>query len=699
MPLSASTSTIGKYPLKFSCGEMATQADGSIQASLGDTVVLVTACMSKDASAGRGFFPLMVEYREKTYAAGRIPGGFFKKEGRPTDTEVLNCRLIDRPLRPLFPKGLSNEVQIIAMVLSSDRENDPDIAALNAASAALVTSSIPFSKPIGAVRVAKGENGFIANPSYQEREKSIIDMVVVGTEDKTIMLEGAFGQISEEEVVSAIEFARPFIEDIIKTQEKLGQEAGKPKREVELFLPKEELVSQVREKIKKEVEANYGIEKKEEKRQARNKILESLKESFLSQDSEITESDLEEALSLIEEEVFRFKVLSEELRPDKRNLSDVRNIECGVRTLPRTHGTGMFRRGQTQALAITTLGTSGDEQFIEALEGEKSKHFMLHYNFPPFSVGEVKFMRGPSRRDIGHGSLAEKALLPVVPSRDEFPYTIRIVSEVLESNGSSSMASACAASLSLMDAGVPLKEAVSGIAMGLVSDGDSYKILTDIAGIEDHCGDMDFKVAGTKSGITAVQVDTKIDGLTIDIIKDVLAKAKDARFFILDKMNQTIAGSRQALSQYAPKIKTLEIDPDKIGMVIGPGGKNIRKMSRDYNVTVDIDDDRNTVSVVAETMEDLERAAAAIENITRDFEVGDIVEGKVDKIMSYGAFCELSPSKSGLLHVSEITEGFVKDVGDHLKEGDTVKVKIIGKDQFGKLKLSLKQAKQDSEPA
>ncbi len=693
MPTTIATSNIGKHPLKLSSGRMATQADGSIEASLGDTVVLVTACMADEPVSGRGFFPLMVEYREKTYAAGKIPGGFFKKEGRPTDNEVLNCRLIDRPLRPLFPKGLFNEIQIIAMVLSSDRENDPDVAALNAASAALTVSSIPFSGPIGAVRVSKDKDGFIVNPSYQQREGSEIDMVVVGTQDKTIMLEGAFDQVSEEDVVSAIEFSRPFIADIIKAQKELQEKVGKNKKDIEFFLPKKDLIAQVKEKVKTEVEANYGLATKEEKAAAKKRILGNLKKEFLNDESEITEEDLKSALSDIEEEIFRQKVIKEGIRPDGRGPADVREIGCDTRVLPRTHGTGLFKRGQTQALAITTLGTSGDEQFIEALEGEKSKNFMFHYNFPPFSVGEVKFMRGPSRRDIGHGHLAEKALLPVLPSRDEFPYTIRVVSEVLESNGSSSMASACAASLSLMDTGVPLKGAVSGIAMGMISEGDTYKVLTDIAGIEDHCGDMDFKVAGTKEGITAIQVDTKIDGLAINIIKDTLTQARQARLFILEKMEQSIAGPRQALSEHAPKIKSIEIDPDKIGMVIGPGGKNIRKMSRDYNVTVDIDDDRNLVSVVAETNEDLERAVAAIENITREFEVGDIVEAKVDKIMGYGAFCELSPSKSGLLHVSEVADGFVKEVGDHLKEGDAVKVKVIGKDQFGKLKLSLKQAK------
>ncbi|MCF7877079.1 MAG: polyribonucleotide nucleotidyltransferase [Candidatus Omnitrophica bacterium] len=693
MPTSLSTSNIGKYPLNLSSGQIATQANGSVKASFGDTVVLVTACMSKEGSPDRGFFPLMVEYREKTYAAGRIPGGFFKKEGRPSDTEILTCRLIDRPLRPLFPEGLTNEIQIVAMVLSSDRENDPDVAALNAASAALFISDIPFSKPIGAVRVSKKGDDFIVNPTYQEREESPLDIIIVGREENIVMLEGGFDQVDEKDVLAAIEFAKPFIKEIIKAQKELREKEGKDKKEVELFTTDKGLAAKVRDKVIKELQANYGIKEKEEKAKFSAKILESLKDEFITEDSEISESDLKKALSAVEEEVFRQKVLEEGIRPDKRGLSDIRELNSEARVLPRTHGTGLFKRGQTQALAITTLGTSGDEQFIEALEGKKSKHFMLHYNFPPFSVGEVKFMRGPSRRDIGHGSLAEKALLPVVPSRDEFPYTIRIVSEILESNGSSSMATVCASSLSMMDAGVPLKDSVAGIAIGMVTDGDNYKILTDIAGIEDHCGDLDFKVAGTSKGITAMQVDTKTDGITLAMIKDALDKAKEARLFILENMTKSLAEPREDLSKYAPKIKSIEVDPDKVGMVIGPGGKNIRKMSRDYNVTVDIDDDRNMVSVVAETNEDLKKAITAIENIVREFEVGDIVEGKVDKIVDYGAFCELSPSKSGLLHVSEIAEGFVKDVRKHLKEGDIVKVKVIGKDNFGKLKLSLKQAK------
>ncbi|MFO8052931.1 MAG: polyribonucleotide nucleotidyltransferase [Candidatus Omnitrophota bacterium] len=693
MSTSLSTSNIGKYPLNLSSGQIATQANGSVKASFGDTVVLVTACMSSEPSPERGFFPLMVEYREKTYAAGRIPGGFFKKEGRPSDTEILTCRLIDRPLRPLFPEGLTNEIQLVAMVLSSDRENDPDVVALNAASSALLISDIPFSKPIGAVRVSKIGDEFIVNPTYQQREESPLDIVVVGTEEKTLMLEGGFDQVDEKDVLAAIEFAKPFIQEIVKAQKELQKKEGKDKKEVELFTTDKDLVAKVRDKVIKDLQANYGIKEKEEKAKFSAKILDSLKDEFITEDSEISEADLKKALSAVEEEVFRQKVLEEDIRPDKRGLSDIRELNSEARVLPRTHGTGLFKRGQTQALAITTLGTSGDEQFIEALEGKKSKHFMLHYNFPPFSVGEVKFMRGPSRRDIGHGSLAEKALLPVVPSRDDFPYTIRIVSEILESNGSSSMATACAASLSMMDAGVPLGDPVAGIAIGMVADGDTYKILTDIAGIEDHCGDLDFKVAGTSKGITAIQVDTKTDGITLAMIKDALDKAKEARLLILENMTKSLAQPREDLSRYAPKIKSIEVDPDKVGMVIGPGGKNIRKMSRDYNVTVDIDDDRNMVSVVAETSEDLKKAITAIENIVREFEVGDVVEGKVDKIVDYGAFCELSPSKSGLLHVSEIAEGFVKDVRKHLKEGDIVKVKVIGKDNFGKLKLSLKQAK------
>ena len=624
MVTSLSISNIGNSPFKLSTGDWAKQANGSVSVSYGDTVVLATACMSKEASASRGFFPLMVEYQERTYAMGKIPGGFFKKEGRPRDKEILTARLIDRPLRPLFPKGVTNEVQIIAMVLSSDGKNDPDVLAVNAASCALLISDIPFVSPVGAVRVAKVDGKLVVTPTYEERGNSPMDLVVVGTEDKIIMLEGGLEEITEKEVLEAIKFAHPFIKEIIKLQNELKGKVGKDKKEVPLNEVSKELLDTIRGKIGSKIQEAYAIADKDKKEVFLKELFCSLSEELANAESGVTEDNIKSALYILEEEVLRKKILEEGKRSDGRSLADVRSIECIVKALPRTHGSATFTRGQTQSLAVTTLGTSSDEQFIEALEGESSKHFTLHYSFPPFSVGEVKFMRGPSRRDIGHGALAEKSLISVIPSKEEFPYTIRIVSEILESNGSSSMASVCAGSLSLMDAGVPIKEAVAGIAMGLITKDKSYKILTDIAGAEDHYGDMDFKVAGTKDGITAIQLDTKINGLTFEIIEETLKRAKEARLFILEKMKEALNLPRKELSEYAPKIRSFAVNPDKIGAIIGPGGKIIKRIQRENKVTIDIDDETSVVSVAAQTVEDLERAVKLIDSLVKDIEVGEI---------------------------------------------------------------------------
>src|SRR3989338_7393815 len=489
MPVSISTSKLGKSPFIFSTGLWAKQANGSISVSSGDTVVLATACMSRGPSLNRDFFPLTVEYQERTYAMGKIPGGFFKKEGRPKDSEILTSRLIDRPLRPLFPEGLVNEVQLIAMVLSSDGINDPDILAVNAASAALYISDIPFDNPVGAVRVSRKGKDLLINPSYEERQLSDMDLVVVGTEAKIVMLEGALKEVAEEDVLAAINFAHPFIKESIALQKELRKKAGKPKKEVELFKTSPELISRVKALCGEKMEGLYGLTDRDEKYLKLQEIIFSLVEELVNEESEITESDIKSALSIIEEEILRKKILKEGLRPDKRSIDEIRSIECKVGVLPRTHGSAIFTRGQTQSLAVVTLGTSSDDQLIEALEGETTKHFMLHYSFPPFSVGEVKFMRGPSRRDVGHGALAERALIPVLPKEEGFPYTLRILSEVLESNGSSSMATVCGSSLSLMDAGVPITGPVAGIAMGLIKEGDQVRVLSDILGDEDHLGD------------------------------------------------------------------------------------------------------------------------------------------------------------------------------------------------------------------
>jgi len=574
---------IGKESFKFSTGNLARQANGSVVVSYSDTVVLVTVCVSQNPQEEfSGFVPLTVEYQERTYAMGKIPGGFIKREGRPKDTEILSARLIDRSIRPLFPQNFIYPVQIIVMVLSSDGRHDPDVLGINGASLALLISDIPYSAAVGAVRIAKSREGdFIINPTYEERETSMIDS--------------------------------------------------------------------------------------------------------------ITQNAIEYAFTQIEKKFVREKILKENKRPDKRDIDEIREIDCEVSVLPRTHGSALFRRGQTQALATTTLGTSSDEQLIEALEGEKSKRFMLHYTFPPFSVGEIKPLRGPSRREIGHGALAEKALSSVIPSEEEFPYTIRVVSEILESNGSSSMATVCAASLSLMDAGVPIKKPVAGVALGLIKEGDSYVILTDIAGLEDAYGDMDFKVAGTCEGVTAIQLDLKIDGLDYQIIEETLKKAKNARLVILERMNHALSLPRKAISKYAPKIKSFKVDLDKIGDIIGPGGKTIRKIIRQYNVTIDIDDETGRVSVVAETEKDLEGAVETILKITQDIQVGKVYPVKITRIVNFGAFCEIFPGKIGLIHISEISHKFVKNIRDFVKEGQIVKAKVINIDPTGRITLSLKQ--------
>jgi polyribonucleotide nucleotidyltransferase len=692
MAFSLSLSNLGKNSFAFSTGEWAKQANGSVCVSYGDTVVITTVCISKEPLSTQGFLPLTVEYQEKTYAMGKIPGGYIKREGRPKDAEILSARLIDRPLRPLFLKGLAHEIQIIAMVLSSDGKNDPDILAINGASCALVVSDIPFSNPVGAVRVSRDAEKFIINPTYEEREKSTLDLVVVGTEEKIVMLEGVAKEMSEEEILKTIEFAHPFIKEIIALQKNLQEKVGKRKKVLPLFEINKDLYAVIKDKVYLKLEEIYGLIDKEERESAVMEILSSLSEEIIKDNPQLSAEDIKEVFFSIEKEFVRKKILLEEKRPDNRSLKDIRPINCQVNVLPRTHGSAIFTRGQTQSLAVTTLGTSSDEQLIEALEGEKSKHFMLHYTFPPFSTGEIKPLRGPSRREIGHGALAEKALVNIIPPKEKFPYTIRIVSEILESNGSSSMASVCASSLSLMDAGVPVKDPVAGIAMGLVKEEESYKILTDIAGVEDYYGDMDFKIAGTRNGITAIQLDIKIDGLSYEIVEKALRQAKEARGIILEKMNQAISLPREVVSPYAPKIKTFRIDPDKIGSVIGPGGKIIRRITRDYNVTIDIDDELGNVSVVAESEEILEKVVGLIINLTKDIEVGEIYEAKVTRLANFGAFCEILPGKNGLVHVSEISSQFVKDVNDFLKEGDIVKVKIIGIDQQGRINLSIKQA-------
>jgi len=682
----------GRQDLIFETGKIAKQANGSVTVCYGGTVVLVTACMSKEIRESQDFFPLTVEYQEKTYAAGRIPGGFFKREGRPSENEILTARLIDRPIRPLFPKGFLNEVQIIAVVLSSDGENDPDVLAVNGASVALSVSDIPFNGPLACCRVARGEEGFIINPTYAESENSNLDIVVVANTKGVVMLESKCKEVSEEVYWEAVQFGFENLQEIIRFQQDFTSKYGEAKiepvyKKIDPVL--QEKISNLSIERLKEI---YKLSKKENREEAVDLLSKEL-EATLSSEG-YSPLDIKSALVEVEQDQVRKKIINENVRVDGRQFDEIRPISCEVSVLPRTHGSCIFTRGQTQSLAVTTLGTGEDEQMIEALEGETYKSFMLHYSFPPFSVGETAPMRGPGRREIGHGALAERSLLAVMPSKDEFPYTVRVVSEILESNGSSSMATVCAASLSLMDAGVPIKEPVSGIALGLIKEGSKSVILTDIAGIEDHFGDMDFKVAGTKNGITAVQLDLKIDGISIDLLKECLEQARKARFFVLDKMLAVLGQPRQSLSSYAPRIDKLKINTEKIGTLIGPGGKMIKQIIATTGATIDIQDD-GTVLVASNDAAKSQAAITMIKAITDEVEIGRIYTGKVKRITNFGAFCEIAPGKEGLVHVSELSDRFVKEVEEVVKVGDEIKVKVINIDELGRINLSKKRAEEN----
>ena len=676
--------------LSFHLGEIAKQTNGAVLVKSGGTVVLVTACMKRELTEGVDFFPLTVDYQEKTYAAGRIPGGFFKREGRAKESEILSARLVDRSIRPLFPSGMRNAVQVICIVLSSDAENDPDVLAVNGAAVALGVSDIPFSQLIGCVRVGRIAEKFVVNPTYKEREESSLDIVVSATKDKVMMIEAKASNLKEDIISEAIKFAHRYIKGIIMEEEKIKDKLGKEKLNLEFQKVKEDLATLLRNKTASRWEDIYREKEKQQRQEKKDELLTALIEEL---EDGYTEEDIKLALAEIEEDYVRHQILDKGVRPDGRKIDEIREINCKVGVLPRTHGSALFTRGQTQSLAVTTLGTSSDEQRMEELEGESFKHFMLHYSFPPFSVGEVSFLRAPSRREIGHGALAEKALSVFIPPKEKFPYTIRVVSEILESNGSSSMATVCAASLSLMDAGVPLPFPVAGIALGLITDKDNernYKILTDIAGIEDHCGDMDFKVAGTREGVTAIQVDLKIDGIGYDIIEEALLRAKAAREIILEKMEKVLSAARPHISEYAPRIKVLKINVDKIGELIGPGGRNIKRIIKETGADIDIKDDTGEVIVASTSEEGLNKAIEYIESITKDIEVGEVYTAKVVKVTNFGAFCEIAPGKSGLLHISQISDGFVKDVSEYLKENDTIKVKVIGIDEQGRINLSRK---------
>jgi len=683
---------IGGRTLSIETGAVAKQADGSAWVRYGDTVVLVAAVAAKEPST-KDFFPLMMDYREKSYAAGKIPGGFFKREGRPTEKEIISSRMMDRPIRPLFPKGYKNEVQVAAIVLSSDQENDSDLLAMIGASAALNISSIPFSEPVAAVRVGRINGELKINPTFPELDDSDMDIVVVGTSENIVMVEGSAKEVLEKDLLEAIKFAHEHVQMIVKIQKELVDLAGKPKREWIAPPDITDIKNDVTEKFLNNIREAYTLADKEQRGEAMAGIQATAIEQ-LSEKYPESEERIKDAVGAVEKGELRRMILEEGKRSDGRGVEDIREITCKVGVLPRTHGSALFTRGQTQSIVVTTMGTSRDEQRVEELEGESWKSYMLHYNFPPFSVGEVRPIRGPGRREIGHGVLAERAIAPVIPSDEVFPYTLRIVSDILESNGSSSMATVCGGILSLMDAGVPIKAPVAGIAMGLIKEGDKVAILSDILGIEDHLGDMDLKVTGTREGITAWQMDVKIGGIGIDLMAEALERAKKGRLFILDAMEATINKPRSEISQYAPRVLVLQINPDKIRDVIGPGGRVIKKITEETGAQIDIED-TGEVKISSVDAVGGERAAQIVKDITEDPEIGKLYHGKVKKVVNFGAFVEILPNKDGLLHISEIDNKRVARVEDVLNEGDQVDVKVIGIDREGKIKLSRKAVLND----
>lgn len=678
-------------PFRIEVGKMARQANGSCTVRYGDTVVLVTACRAPRPTAGLDFVPLTVNYMEMTYAAGKIPGGFFKREGRPSEREVLCSRLIDRPLRPLFKEGYNYETQIVATVLSVDQENDPEIAATIGASVALGISDIPFDGPIASVRIGMIDGSLVCNPGLSSQRQSPIDLLVAGGGAGIIMVEGGAKGASEDTMISALTFAQENLKGVMELQKRIIEECGEKKLAVEAIKADTALVETVKGMCAGKLKEALSITTKIE----RYGRIDEIKEELLLALAPDSEEKEKEILSILEDMRYAFMrkgILEEGMRVDGRGPKDIREISCEVGLLPRTHGSALFTRGETQAMVVTTLGTSEDEQKIDALSGWEYKTFMLHYNFPPFSVGEVKFLRGPGRREIGHGALAERGVSKILPEGDvEFPYTIRVVSDILESNGSSSMATVCGASLSLMDAGVPVRCHVAGIAMGLIKEGERYTVLSDILGDEDHLGDMDFKVAGTSDGVTALQMDIKIGGVTAQIMREALYQAREGRLLILKKMEEAILKPREALSVYAPRIVTIQVRTDKIKDVIGPGGKNIKAIVQETGVKINVEDD-GRVNIASVDENAVKRAIEMVRRLTQEAEVGKLYMGKVRKIMDFGAFVEIFPGTDGLIHISQLSQERVKDVRDVLKEGDEVLVKVIDVDKDGKIKLSRKEA-------
>ena len=683
--------TIAGRTLSIETGELAKLSGGAVLVSYGETVILATA-VAEESVRDVPFVPLTVDYREKMYAGGRIPGGFFKREGRPTEKETITCRLIDRPVRPLFPEGYRHETQIISFVLSVDQENEPDILSIIGGSAALTISDIPFQGPLGAVRIGRINGNLLVNPTHEEQALSDFNLIVAGTEDSIVMVEGGGKEVSEEAVVDGLDLAHSVIREIVAMQLELQELVGVPKRDPIVVSSEPEDLEDVEAFLKGKMAEALLHTGKQERSAALQGLLEETINHFVGEEAEDNrDREIASAFKIIEKREARRLIIEEGRRVDGRSLDTIRSISVKVGWLPRTHGSSLFSRGETQALVVSTLGTSIDEQRIDDLDGKSTKSFMLHYNFPPFCVGEASFLRGPGRREIGHGVLAERAMLPLLPSGDEFPYTIRVVSDILESNGSSSMATVCGASLSLMDSGVPLKSPCAGIAMGLIKDNDRYFILSDITGLEDQLGDMDFKVAGTEQGITAIQMDIKCKGVDRNILSQALDQARIGRLHVLEKMNEVLPASRPELSPYAPRIITIKIRPERIRDVIGPGGKVIRSIVERTGASIDVEDD-GTINIASADEEAAKQALEIIRELTQEAEIGKLYTGTVKKIMDFGAFVEILPGRDGLVHISHIANEHIKSVSDVLKEGDEVVVKVLEIDPQGKIRLSRKEA-------
>jgi len=688
---------IGSADLTISTGKLAKLADGSVTVRSGDTLILVAAVSATTVKEGQDFFPLTVDYREKAAAVGKFPGGYFKREGRPSEKETLTSRMTDRPLRPLFPKGYFYDTQVISVLLSADGENDPDILSITGASAALCISDIPFAGPIGAVRIGRINGEFVVNPTHTQRQQSNLDLVYVGSAEEVVMIEGAADEISEEDFIRALEFAQPYVRQIVDMQKELAAAVGKPKREVELLSVRDDLLEIAYQVAGDRIEAALYTPGKVARSKAVDALRQEVNAAILAKYPDATPFEISQAFDYLQKKAFRISILDRKTRCDGRGLHELRPLAGEVGLLPRSHGSALFQRGETQALALATLASAEEAQMIDAYTGgDPSKRFILHYNFPPFSVGETGRFGSTSRREIGHGALAERSIAPIIPSEAEFPYAIRISSEVMESNGSTSMATVCAGVMALMDAGVPIRKPVAGISVGLVTEFqldrlERYTTLTDIIGSEDHFGDMDFKLCGTREGVTGFQLDLKLPGISHAIMSEAIREARDARMKVLDVMNEAIQSPRKELSQYAPRIETVKIHPDKIGLLIGPGGKTIKGIVAETGAEINIDDD-GSVHIYSASRDSLNRAKEIISGMTKEIEVGESYHGRVVSIKEFGAFVEVLPGKDGLVHISELADFRVKSVEDVVKVGDLVWVKCIGIDEKGRVKLSRKAA-------